>query len=295
MPAAPADPAGPRVLIVQNTARGHPDRLADWLAQDGTRPEIVHAYAGDVLPPSLAGHGALVVLGGPAMPDDDDAMPWLAAVRALAREAVASRVPYLGVCLGGQLLAHVTGGSVRARHGAPELGSTRLTLTPQAARDPLLHGLPDTVTAVERHVDRIVALPAGAVWLARSDLCPYQAFRYGELAWGTQFHPEVSAARLRQWDAASLRREGFDPDELVRVAERDEPAAVPVWREVTRRFARLARSPAGSSVESPAGSPADSPASPERERERHGHGEHGSGRTGTGSARAAVPPGGSQP
>lgn len=242
-PTAPA--AAPRVLIVQNTPRGRPDRLADWLEEGGTRPDVVLAYAGGELPPSLAGHGALVVLGGPAMPDDDAAMPWLAAVRALAREAVATPVPYLGVCLGGQLLAHIAGGSVRARHGAPELGSTRLTLTPQAARDPLLHGLPGTVTAVERHVDRIVSLPPGAVWLARSELCPHQAFRYGESAWATQFHPEVSASRLRQWDAASLRRDGFDPDELVRVAERDEPASAAVWREVTHRFARLVRAKAG--------------------------------------------------
>jgi len=239
------------VLIVQNTPTGGPDRLADWLEQAGARAEIAHPYAGGELPASLGAYGALVVLGGPAMPDDDEAMPWLAAVRSLAREAVAAQVPYLGICLGGQLLAQVTGGAVRARCGAPELGSTRLTLRPEAERDPLLHGLPGSVTAIERHVDRIVALPPGAVWLARSELCPYQAFRCGPSAWGTQFHPEVSAQRVRRWDAESLRRDGVDRDALVRAAERDEPAATPVWREVVHRFARLVRRPPVPSAASP--------------------------------------------
>jgi GMP synthase (glutamine-hydrolysing) len=59
----------------------------------------------------------------------------------------------------------------------------------------------------------------------------------GERAWGVQFHPEAGAAQTRRWDPARLRRLGFDPAQVQARADRDEPAALPVWREVATRFA----------------------------------------------------------
>ncbi|MEV6105207.1 type 1 glutamine amidotransferase [Streptomyces sp. NPDC051940] len=237
MSSAPA--AG--VLIVQNGPDGGPRRLATWLAEDGLRPDVVHAYRGEPLPSRLDGHQALIVLGGAAMPDDFERMPWLADTRPLAAAALRGGVPYLGICLGGQLLAQIAGGAVKAQHGTPEVGSTRLTLRAEAGSDPLFAGLPAHPTAIERHVDTITELPAGAQWLVESDNCPYQAFRCGPAAWGLQFHPEVDAARLRGWDAEGLRGFGLDAGEVADRAERDEPAAVAVWREVARRFAGVVR------------------------------------------------------
>lgn len=181
-------------------------------------------------------------MGGSFMPDDDARAPWLAATRALAREALERVVPYFGICLGGQLLAHVAGGTVTAGHpGAAELGSTTLTIRPEAAGDPLFRALPATVTAVQRHVDAITSLPRGALWLASSERCAYQAFRSGECAWGAQFHPETTAARIRSWDPELIRRYGLDPVEVHHRAARDEPEATPVWRTVARRFAEVVR------------------------------------------------------
>jgi GMP synthase-like glutamine amidotransferase len=230
-------------LVIQNFPGGGPGRWADWLGEAGLGCAVVAAHDGDPVPePSAArGYAALIVLGGSFMPDDDHRAPWLPAVRALTREALADGLPYFGICLGGQLLAQVAGGEVRARHGAPEAGSTPLTLLPGAvADDPLFHGLPEQVTAVERHVDAVTVLPAGARWLARSETCPYQAFRVGATAWGVQFHPEADAEQLTRWDADDLAAAGFDPAELLARARRDEPAAARVWRTVAHRFAALA-------------------------------------------------------
>ncbi|MFC7987100.1 type 1 glutamine amidotransferase [Streptomyces sp. NPDC057336] len=229
-----------RLLVVQNGPGGGPGRFGDWLVADGVSPDVVHAYAGAPLPRRLT-HDGVVVLGGGYLPDDDVRAPWLAPTRALVAEALERGAPVFGICLGGQLLAHVAGGTVRGGHGEPEFGSTPLTLRPGAGDDPLFGGLPERVTAVEHHVDAVTALPPGAAWLMESERCPYQAFRVGDRAWGVQFHPEAGADRMRSWDPERLRARGLDPAELCRRAERDEPAAEAVWHGVARRFAAVVR------------------------------------------------------
>ncbi len=229
-----------RLLVVQNTATGGPGRLGRWLEEDGLALDVVTAYDGSPLPERLA-HAGVLVLGGGFMPDDDARAPWLPATRALVAQALESDTAVLGICLGGQLLAGVAGGTVAAGHGRPEYGSTALTPRPEAERDPLFQGLPGPLTAIERHVDAVTALPPGASWLLASERCPYQAFRVGDRAWGLQFHPEAAADRILAWDAEQLAARGFDRAALHRAARDDEPAAAAVWRETARRFSRVVR------------------------------------------------------
>ncbi|CAL9624763.1 hypothetical protein SUDANB15_05910 [Streptomyces sp. enrichment culture] len=234
--------SGQSVLVVQNTPNGGPGRVGAWLRESGLRPEVVRAYAGEPLP-GLLDHRALVVLGGGFLPDEDDRAPWLPALRRLTGQALREATPMLGICLGGQLLAHVAGGTVKGRHGEPEYGSTPVRLRPDAREDTLFRGLPAVTPAIERHVDAITGLPPGAVWLADSERCPHQAFRLGECAWGLQFHPEAAAEGIRDWDAELLRAQGFDRDLLYERARADEPASSAAWRELTHRFARVAARP----------------------------------------------------
>ncbi|MGW0812043.1 type 1 glutamine amidotransferase [Streptomyces viridiviolaceus] len=230
-----------QLLVVQNGPSGGPGRFGDWLAAEGVTPDVVHAYAGTALPGSLEPYRGLLVLGGGYLPDEDDRAPWLAPTRALVAEALGRDVPVFGICLGGQLLAQVAGGTVRGRSGTPEFGSTPLTVRSEAGTDPLFRRLPGRVTGIEHHVDAVTALPPGAAWLMESEHCPYQAFRVGDRAWGVQFHPEADADRVRSWDPERLRAHGVDAEELCRTAERDEPAATEVWHEVARRFAAVVR------------------------------------------------------
>ncbi|SDM19804.1 type 1 glutamine amidotransferase [Nonomuraea jiangxiensis] len=221
------------VLVVQNSKSGGPGRLGDWLAAAGLELDVVLAHDGAPLPDRLA-HRGLIMLGGGYLPSEDDRAPWLRDVRRLAGQALADGVPYFGICLGGQLLAEVAGGEVTGDVGAPENGSLPVTIRPEAARDLLFRGLPRVVPAVEHHKDAITRLPAGAVHLAETEKCPYQAFRVGERAWGVQFHPEVGPERIRGW-----RADGFDPDEVYARAVADEPVSTPIWREVATRFAKV--------------------------------------------------------
>lgn len=225
-----------RALVVQNGRSGGPRRLESWLAEHDVAVDVRHPYLGEALPTTLE-HDALIMLGGGYLPDDDARAPWLAPVRALVDGALEAGTPYLGICLGGQLLAHVGGGEVRGEHGTPEFGSTALTLRPEAAHDPLFADVPADPTAIEHHVDAITRLPDDAVWLASSQACPYQAFRLGDKAWGLQFHPETTPDRINTWSQASLDRHGLDREQLHAAAVQDDARAAAIWRQFTLRFA----------------------------------------------------------
>lgn len=230
-----------RILVVQNAERTSLGRFEDWWTEDGLTIDVVMACDGQEIP-DLDGYAALVLLGGGLMPDEDEKAPWLPREREVAGQAVESGLPVLGICLGGQLLAHVGGGEVRAKHGEPESGSTLLTRRAEADGDHLFGPLPGVFRAIEHRVDAITELPPGALWLASSEKCPIQGFRLGERAWGLQFHPEVTGDRVANWNRESLEKQGFDPDEVVQTARDHEAESAVVWRAFAGRFASLVRS-----------------------------------------------------
>lgn len=224
-----------RVLAILN----HPDsglgRYRDWLADAGV--EVTLQPGAEGLPADLDGVDGLVMLGGGLMPDDDEKAPWLPQERRLTAAALEDRVPVLGICLGGQLLAMVGGGQVRADHGVVERGATQIHRTDAADGDGLLGGLPARFYAIENHRDAITALPSQAVHLAYSDDCPHQAFRLGPVAWGLQFHPEASAENVARWDREKVHDDGFDHDELIRFARSVEPQSARACRAIAEAFA----------------------------------------------------------
>ncbi|GAA1146100.1 type 1 glutamine amidotransferase [Kribbella jejuensis] len=225
------------MLIIENDRESGPGRLLEWLDARSLSPVVVRAWDGEPVPSRVDPHAALVLLGGGMLPDEDERSPWLPAERALLRDAH-GRVPVLGICLGGQLLAHTFGGEVRGKYGLPEKGVTSLTLLPAAADDVLLAGLPPVVRAVESHQDQITRLPSDAVLLMSSERCPVQMLRIGQ-SWGVQFHPEVSAARVRQWNPERLRSLGFDPSRVVADAEQYAVELDKTWSTVVGRFLAL--------------------------------------------------------
>ena len=142
------------VLLVQNSPTSGSGRLDGWLADAGVEPRLT---PGAELPPDLGGLAGLVLLGGGFVPDDDERHPWLAQERSLVSQALTAEVPILGICLGGQILAHVAGGSVTPQSGEGERGMCGLRMLPAAATDP-----PPTHRMLSRYfVDPLDDIPQG--------------------------------------------------------------------------------------------------------------------------------------
>jgi GMP synthase (glutamine-hydrolysing) len=226
-----------RSIVVIEHEKGCPlDRFAGWLG-GAAAVRVVRPYAGDAVPSSV--DGGLLVLGGQMSAYDDAVAPWLPAVRDLLADSVAREVPTLGICLGAQLLAVAVGGAVDVG-AAPgrESGVIDVRWRPEAAADALTSELPDPTAGPSMHADAVVALPAGAGWLASSAMYPYQVFRVGPAAWGVQFHPEVSPATFAAWAA---EHDDVDTTAMAReFAARDREVAV-AGRGLAERFAAIVR------------------------------------------------------
>ncbi|HET8659304.1 MAG TPA: type 1 glutamine amidotransferase [Micromonosporaceae bacterium] len=237
-----------RTLVVENDPTADARRLGQWLTDAGLDLAVIRAHAGEALPDTPQEYAALVVLGGAqqAYPGLDGApgAPWLPAVEALLRKAVRHRVPTLGVCLGGQLLATAHNGTVECGAAGPEIGPALVARRDVADRDPLFARVPFTPDVFQWHRDEITELPLGAVLLAASTRYPHQAFRLGDRAWGMQFHVECDLAMVEDWVTAGseqLAELGLDPQAVLAATAAVLPDIEEVWQPFAARFAALAR------------------------------------------------------
>ena len=185
----------------------------------------------------------IVVLGGLMNVDETDKYPYLAAELDYIRSALDAELPILGVCLGAQLLAKALGAKVSPLV-TKEIGWYPLRVTEAATDDPLFSHFGPSETVFQWHGDAF-ELPTGAVQLAESPLCPQQAFRYGESAYGLQFHMEVTAEMVADWLAEPAgcaevsRLDYIDPEEIRRRVPVEIPGMHALGERLFGRFAEL--------------------------------------------------------
>ena len=190
--------------------------------------------------PDWRRHAGIVAMGGAMGAYEEQRHPWLAGEKRLIAEAVGAGRPYWGVCLGAQLLAAALGARVMPGP-ASELGVLEVTLTPQAAKDPVFAGAPGSFRTLQWHRDTY-ELPEGATQLASSPRYEQQAFVSGA-AYGLQFHLEVDGALAETWMdvpeyVAELRQlDGRDaPERLLAEVRAAEAQTVPLARELFSRW-----------------------------------------------------------
>lgn len=182
-----------RILIILHQERSNPGRVAQELRRRGCELDIRRPSLGDPLPENLDAHDGVIVFGGPMSANDDldfirIEKDWISAVPLKAEK------PYLGICLGAQLLAKSLGARVYGHEDQRcEVGYFPIRPTGEGAS---LFDDPQYV--YQWHVEGF-DLPSGAVQLAEGDDFPVQAMRYGKCAYGIQFHPELTSLMMNAW------------------------------------------------------------------------------------------------
>lgn len=227
-----------KFLVLQHISVEHPGSWRDVMRDRGIDWDTVELDGGEAIP-ALGGYDALICMGGPMDVFDEAEHPWLAAEKVAIREAVQERaLPFLGACLGHQLLAEALGGTV-GRMEAPEVGLMEVALTAAGKADPLFAGLDKTLACLQWHGCEIATPPAGSEILAFSPDCAVQAVRAGQHAYGLQFHIEMTEMTVTEWGGLPAYEKSLEaalgPGALARL-DADISARLPIFNATARRL-----------------------------------------------------------
>jgi len=217
------------VLIILHQAISEPGLVGTLLQAQGYELDVRCPATGAELPSDLDQHAGVVVFGGPMSANDDDTLPFIRLELDWIETVLAAQTPFLGICLGAQLLARVLGATV-SRHpeGIREIGYVPIqpTLPP--------NGVPNPLSALQQvyhwHQEGF-DLPHTATLLATGEVFPHQAFRYGN-AYGVQFHPEITMPMIERWTteaADHLLLPGAQPREVQMQQHQEHGPKVADW------------------------------------------------------------------
>lgn len=201
-----------QILMIVHQETSNPGLVGEKLRSRGYSLDIRCPALGDALPATLTDHKGVVIFGGPMSANDDQTLPYIRTELDWIPIVLDSGRPYLGICLGAQLLARVLGAQVAPHpEGQREIGYFDLFPTP-AGRPYFTQPM-----KVYHWHGEGFSLPQGAVHLAIGSTFPHQAFRYDEAAFGLQFHPEMTLALVDEWTtrgADQLGEPGAQPRSL---------------------------------------------------------------------------------
>lgn len=228
------------------------DEYAAILAKSGLRAEDTHRICLDHedLPADLdlSAYSGVIVGGGPGCVSDPPELKTPteakieAAILSLMPEITARDVPFMGCCYGIGVLGHHLGVEVSKRQYSEAVGAVPCKVTDAAADDPVLAGLPGTITAFVGHKEALQSLPEGAVHLMEGEVCPFQMIRVGKNIYATQFHPEADPDGLAVRVRAYKDKGYFPPEEaealIARNADVDTSGAGAILENFVNHYAR---------------------------------------------------------
>ena len=190
------------ILIIVHQAHSTTGRVGHWLKHNGYTLDIRCPAIGTPLPQNLASYAGVIVFGGPMSANDRD--PWVSDEIDCVERTLSANIPYLGICLGAQMLCRALGGKVAAHpEGEVEIGY--YPIQPTKGGIELANGIGAAWPGHVYHWHHEgFDLPKGTRCLASGNAFPHQAFCVGNSAYGIQFHPEVTYATMCRWTTTSI-------------------------------------------------------------------------------------------
>ncbi len=184
------------ILIIQQVWHDTPDYFLDFISARNIPHDLRRMDLGHLIPLRAKGYSGVCVLGGPMSANDSNTLPWINEQITVMQDAIKERVPVIGHCLGGQLLAKALGGTVQ-KSLQTEIGWHDIDVI-DSALSRAFFGERKTLTLFQWHNESF-SIPVKAAPLARTQACPHQAFVFDNIHLGMQFHCEVNAAKIKYW------------------------------------------------------------------------------------------------
>ena len=190
-----------RIIILQHIKIEDPGFIKDLMIKDGAELTTIELDEGEKIPSDLSKFDAMFCMGGPMDTWMEKEYPWLITEKKRIKEFVIDlKKPYLGFCLGCQLLGEVVGGKV-VRTNNPEIGMLNINFSKNKNNDPLFSNFPEQITTLQWHSYEVQGLEDNKeiTLLASSPETKYQIFKYQNHAYGIQFHIEVKETTVNEW------------------------------------------------------------------------------------------------
>ena len=190
-----------RVLVLQHIKIEDPGFIKDLMIKDGAELTTIELDEGEKIPKDLSKFDAMFCMGGPMDTWMEKEHPWLIDEKKAIKEFVVGlKKPYLGFCLGCQLLGEVVGGKV-VKSNIPEIGMLNISFSNNKSNDALFSKFPDEITSLQWHSYEVQGLENNkdVTHLASSPETKYQIFKYQNHAYGIQFHIEVKDTTVGEW------------------------------------------------------------------------------------------------
>ena len=190
-----------KILILQHIKIEDPGFIKDLMIKDGAELTTIELDKDEKIPTDLSKFDAMFCMGGPMDTWMEKDYPWLVDEKKKIKEFVVDlKKPYLGFCLGCQLLGEVIGGKV-AKTNNPEIGMLNINFSENKKDDPLFSKFPEKITSLQWHSYEVQGLEKNekVTLLASSPETKYQIFKYQSHAYGIQFHIEVKDTTVSEW------------------------------------------------------------------------------------------------
>ena len=190
-----------KAIVLQHIKIEDPGYIKDLMLADGWNLTTIELDEGDKIPKNLNEFDAMLCMGGPMDTWMEKEFPWLVEERLRIKEFVLDmEKPFLGFCLGCQLLGEVVGGQV-VKSSVPEIGILDVSFSEDKKQDRLFSSFPDKIKALQWHSYEVknIEKNKNVTLLASSSSTKYQIFKYKKHAYGIQFHIEVKNNTVSDW------------------------------------------------------------------------------------------------
>ena len=189
------------IIVLQHIKIEDPGYIKDLMLADEVKLTTVELDEGEKIPNDLSQFDGMFCMGGPMDTFMEEEYPWLIDEKKKIKEFIIDlKKPYLGFCLGCQLLGEVVGGEV-VKSNPAEIGIMDINFTQEKTKDNLFSEFPDTIKSLQWHSYEVQGLDDNKdiTLLASSPITKYQIFKYKNYAYGIQFHIEIKDTTVNEW------------------------------------------------------------------------------------------------